>query len=159
MGSISSESIQGNINYDICENQGNIFEKAAIEGYDMEQFSNYYMKSDFCNNHFDKRWSIYHLADTEECFEELCSENRFRSIVTKRSGGKICDPDTSWWIGFTYRQLNIETEVASSILSDEIPFNELCACYPGLHTVDEEYATDLICNKHNLIKVEEREAV
>ena len=44
-----------------------------------------------------------------------------------------------------------ELAAEKSFMMDKVI--ELIDCYPGLHTVDEEYATDIICEKHRLQKM------
>lgn len=62
------------------------------------------------------------------------------------------DEDVAAWIGFTYRQLYIETEVNSSRLVTVVSFQTLCDYYAGLHTIDIEDATDIICRDFNIDK-------
>ena len=150
MPSIASETIESKINYETCRNQAEIYELAACKGFMMDKFSDLYLSSGFCSDSYDKEWSLYHTTRPEECIDIL-SEEHF--TCPKYNDGKgIFDPDTAWWIGFTYRQLQIETLVPSRKLKDIIPFSEMVACYPGLHTVDEEFATDMICEHHRLVK-------
>ena len=149
MRKIGSNTIEEVLNYDICINQGEIYEIAAEQGYDMPLFSKQYLNSDFCNKSFDKIWSLYHFADAKECLYEI---NKDITIFPNKESSMVFNPDVAWWIGFTYRQLQIETGKSSKTLSEIIPFEELCSCYAGLHTIDEEWATDMICKKHKLIK-------
>lgn len=150
MGKIETDLSGDWTNYDICKNQGKIYESAAEKGLKMELFSDKYLRSNFCNKSFDKIWSLYHFTDAEECLYELREEI---GDIDTMDGDMIFSPEAAWWIGFTYKQLQIETEKSSEELAKIVSFDELCLCYPGLHTVDEEYATDMICEKHNLHKV------
>ena len=151
MANINTNTDQGEINYDICEKQGEIYEYMASSGYDIKQFSNLFLSSGFCNDCFDKCWSLYHDASPYESFYEKM-EPEFGDRLTKYDDDKIFDIDAAYWIGFTYRQLAIETLIPSKELLHIIPFDELAGCYPGLHTVAEEYATDIICEYHKLTK-------
>lgn len=150
MGKIGSNSVAEALNYDICKNQGEIYEIAAKQGYNMLLFSKQYLNSDFCNKSFDKIWSLYHFTDAKECLYEI---DKNITISPNKKSSTIFNSDVAWWIGFTYKQLQIETGKTSKELSEIIPFEELCSCYSGLHTVDEDSATDEICKKHNLAKI------
>ncbi len=48
------------------------------------------------------------------------------------------------WIGFTYRQLQIETGIQSRDLWEKVPFDNLLCAWFGLHTVDEVIAAEII---------------
>lgn len=65
------------------------------------------------------------------------------------------DPDVVQWIGFTYRMLYIETKIPSAELCNIVSFDAMCGYYPGLHTLDEEMAIDIICENFNLAFDEE----
>ena len=54
------------------------------------------------------------------------------------------------WIGYTYRYIQIESQISSKILIDKIPLDKLLRAYAGLHTVDEEMAYDIIRNDFDL---------
>ena len=149
MGRIGIRNSTEKINYDICISQAKLYEYVANEGYDMVDFSNKYLQSKFCNVNFDREWSLYHFAAPVETSYEIFKEIQ----VDKYEGNMVFNPDAAWWIGFTYKQLQIETEMHSKDILKEISFEELVRCYPGLHTVDEEYATDMICEYHHLKKI------
>ncbi len=151
MGKIGVNSTSEKINYDICINQAEIFELASLHGYDMKIFTEQYMNSNFCNKSYDKVWSLYHNTHKEECLYEI--ETELDHLLRKRQDEKIFNHDVAWWIGFTYRQLCIETGLSSMEIIKTVSFDELCIAYPGLHTIDKEYATDIICEKHNLRKI------
>ena len=85
MANINTNTDQGEINYDICEKQGEIYEYMASLGYDIKQFSNLFLSSDFCNDCFDKCWSLYHDASPYESFYEKM-EPEFGDKLTKYNG-------------------------------------------------------------------------
>ena len=126
----------------ICHTQGSIYEYAAKNGYDMKVFSEVYLKSDFCRRAFDTIYSRFQFADEEECWDFLEPENR--AEFKKLDDNKEFDIDVAYWIGFTYRQIYIESGVKSSDLADKITFETMCRYYPGLHTIDEDMAYDII---------------
>ena len=57
------------IDWDICETQGNIYQLAAKEGYDMEVFSDVYLRSDFCGRYMDAVCSRFQIEDETVIWE------------------------------------------------------------------------------------------
>ena len=129
------------IEYDFCKKQGAIYKLAAREGYDMKNFSDVYLKSDFCERAFDTIYSRFQMADEEESFDFIVPENEDKLI---KLDNKWFNQDVSWWIGFTYRYLYYDTGLTSKELSDRVPFEKLVAMYAGLHTIEEQQAADII---------------
>lgn len=155
------------VDYEICKTQGNVYEYLAKNGYDMELFSLLYLQSDFCRRAFDTNYSRFQLADELECLDfivpelkerypEFC-ENITEDYVKVKEVDTCFSPDVAYWIGFTYRQLYIETGITSKELSERLPFDAMCRYYPGLHTVDEEMATDIICKDYHFVKYKDNE--
>lgn len=129
--------------YEICRTQGMLYETAADQQYDIHDFSNQYMRSRFCNKRMDTLYSRYQMADPEEIMDFLDVQN-----VKKLNG--YFDRNIAFWIGFTYRQLWFETAVASKNLVTIIPFQQMLAYYPGMHTIDEDQASEIIAQNHHL---------
>ena len=65
----------------------------------------------------------------------------------------MTDVDVSFkgagWCGFFYRMLHFELQMPSRDIASLIPFDDLVLSYPGLHTVDEYMAVDIIKKKIN----------
>lgn len=135
------------INYDICMTQARLYRYIANDGKDIKEFSDKYLNSDFCRRAMDCYYSRFQLETELECLDFIYPE--IGSISTKDN----CDPDIASWIGFTYRQLAFETNLSSKELVSIIPFDIMAGYYMGMHTVDEEMATDIICKNHKLEKV------
>ena len=135
------------VEYNICETQQDIFEYMAQKGYDMKVFSDAYLSSDFCRRAMDTNYSRFLLEDTEECADFFMPE--IGHMLTKVSDNKMFNLDVAAWIGFTYRQLYIETGTPSAELIKIIPFERMCACYAGLHTIDEEVAAERLIENHS----------
>lgn len=74
-----------------------------------------------------------------------------RRKAEKYDNDKIFDPDIAEWMGFTYRQLQLETGVKSKELVNKIPFNDMLRLYPGMHTIDELDAAERISEMYNLL--------
>lgn len=136
--------------YGICQNQARLYEYVARKGFDMEWFSEEYLRSSFCKRAFDTVYSRFQTADEQECLDFIIPELKTIKMLDKEY---MLDPDVAYWIGFTYRQLYIETEVPSSKLVEKVDFTTMCRYYPGLHTVDEEMATDIICENKGFKKL------
>lgn len=134
--------------YYICETQGKIFELAADDGYDIENFTNVYLKSDFCRRQFDTLYSRYQYADAEESWEIFLPEIKDR--LHRYEDGQVFRGDVAWWFGFTYRQLWYESGVASSNLADRVPVHDLVKLYPAYHTLDEEMAAEKLIAHYGL---------
>lgn len=130
------------VDYDICKTQQRIYEYMASEGYDMKSFSNAYLASDFCRRAMDTVYSRFQLETPYECADFYMPE--IESQLIKLTPGTIYSPDIAGWIGFTYRQIYIETGTSSSALSKLIPFDVMQNYYPGMHTIDEEEAAQII---------------
>lgn len=156
------------VEYEICNTQGNLYEFIAKKGFNIELFSRLYLQSDFCRRAFDTIYSRFQLADELECldfivpelkgkfpeFDDGCITEDYDRIPEPES---CFSPDAAYWIGFTYRQLYIETGTSSRELSERLPFDAMCRYYPGLHTVDEEMAVSIICEDYGFVRNPEHE--
>ncbi len=131
-----------NVEYIICRNQGELYRYIARHGYDLKAFSDAYLTSDFCRRAFDTTYSRFQFADEEECLDFIWPEI---GEVPSLPDGQCFEPDVAFWIGFVYRQLYIKTGVCSRELLRKLPFEKMCGYYPGLHTIDEDMAIDIIC--------------
>ena len=137
--------------YGICKNQARLYRFVARKGVDMEWFSENYLRSSFCKRAFDTIYSRFQTADELECLDFIMPELGAPKMM---ENGYMFEPDVAEWIGFTYRQLYIETEIPSANLVEKADFATMCRYYPGLHTIDEEMATDIICENKGLKKLE-----
>ena len=136
-----------NVDYDICETQAMIYRYAAREGFDMEAFSDKYLRSDFCRRAMDAIYSRFQLADDVECWDFIYPE--LKSELTKYEDNHMFSPDAAYWIGYIYRQLAFETGMPSAEIQGYLPFKEMCKVYPGGHTVDENVAVEILMEAIN----------
>lgn len=136
------------VEYDICETQQIIFRTYALKGYDMEIFTKEYLTSDFAADIWTGhiRGFNWKMLENVQIFP---SGNRRKA--EKYENGKIFDPDIAEWMGFTYRQLQLETGVKSKELVNRITFNDMLRLYPGMHTIDELDAAERISEMYNLV--------
>ena len=132
------------VEYIICKTQGRIYRYIAAHGYDVEAFSDAYLRSDFCRRAMDTIYSRFQWADEEECLDFITQEIDLPKMDTT----SVFDPDVAFWIGFTYRQLYIETNRSSRQLCKDIPFGRMCAMYPGMHTIAEDSVAEIIAEGH-----------
>ena len=90
----------------------------------------------------DTNYSRFQLETALECADFYMPE--IEDKLKKLPDGKIFDLDIAEWVGFTYRQLYIVSKKPSSILADAIPFETMVHYYPGMHTIDEDEAAEII---------------
>ncbi len=123
----------------ICETQGDIFQCANELGYDMNKFVPAYMKSRFCERSMDIAYSPFQMADPEKCLDFILPEINVPKLPEPQY-----NPDALWWIGFIYRLLYFELKKSSKEIIDKVPFRAMLIYYPGLYTVDEYMAVEII---------------
>ena len=123
----------------ICENQGKIFKTACLMKLNMDEFVPAYMKSLFCEKSMDVIWSVFQFADAEECLDFIVPEIRPSVMNSIKYQPAIMD-----WVGFAYRQLYFSLGVSSKEIYDKVSFRDMLVYHPGLHTVDEDMAVDII---------------
>ena len=134
----------------ICQNQGCLYRFVANLGYNIEEFSNAYLASDFCKRAMDTTYSRYQLHDEQEILDFLMPE--IQDKCSMLPDGELFNLDVAYWIGFTYRQLYYETDIFSKELAEKFTFSDICKTYSGLHTIDEEMATDILCENRGIKK-------
>jgi len=123
----------------ICETQGDIFKCANELKLDMDVFVPAYMKSRFCEKSMDTVYSPFQMADAEECLDFILAEIDVPKIKKIKYKPTIIE-----WIGYTYRQLYFALGKSSREIIDKVSFTSMLVYYPGLHTVDEDMAVDII---------------
>lgn len=132
------------IMYDICRTQEDIYKWAAARKYDMAAFSNAYLSSDFCRRAMDSEYSRFQLCDPDECMDFI------RPEIGTFETDLYFDEEVAGWIGWMYRFICFQTGISSKKLNEKVSFNSMCAYYPGLHTVDERMAVEIISKDHKL---------
>ncbi|MCC6095221.1 MAG: hypothetical protein LIV24_09435 [Eubacterium sp.] len=145
-----SESMVGDYMYVqefVCDTQGLLYKLAAEEGYDMSVFSYLYLNSDFCSRSQDKP-SRLRYDDEEVSLFYLLKE--IGGQLKKYPDNVKFNLDVAYWIGWVYRQLCFLCEKPSKFLCEKIPFELMCDYYPGMHTIDEDNAAEIILNNAGL---------
>lgn len=137
----------------ICRNQKEFFEYASDNMLDLYAFIPAFMKSDFCNREIDSFYSVFQYADILEWEDFVKKEIQFvpNPFVKEKIPKKVAG-----WIGYTYRYIQIESEIPSRDIIEIIPITKLIGAYAGLHTVDEEMAYDIICKDFSLNQIKRR---
>lgn len=123
----------------ICETQGEIFRCANEMKLDMDSFAPQYMKSRFCEKSMDTIYSPFQMADAEECLDFILAEIN----VPKLNNIKY-DSSATEWVGYTYRHLYFALGKSSKEIVNNVSFISMLVYYPGLHTVDEDMAIEII---------------
>lgn len=129
----------------ICVQQQDLYECVQKKLADVYEFSEAFLQSDYCNRHIDAPYDVHQYDDIVNWFEFLEMENIVPMPKQEQIFPVSCA--TAGWIGFMYRYIQIETGIASRELRKKVPFEKLAISYPGLHTVDEQMAFDII--KHD----------
>jgi len=107
----------------ICKTQGQFYQYMAKLKYDMDIFSDVFMKSDFCHRHFDTIYSPYQaefpMAMYELCMPEMGSKLKKTDFLSENDR---CFAEAA---GFLYRKLYQETSIPSDKLAEIVPYKEL----------------------------------
>ena len=123
--------------YDICDTVGEIYKLAREKHYDLESFSELFLKSSFCKREFDTSYSCFQMDEDASLY-----------YIEKEIGKKIIkntnnvSEDESYWVGFMYRYLYIYKNVSSKKLADRIPFSTMLSYVNKTILPFEEYSPD-----------------
>lgn len=124
-----------------AETQGEIYQLAYEMGYDMEDFSDKYLKSDFCRLEMDSVYSKFQMELGDACMDEVMAEFRDKNIIIKRGSDSWYSPT---WIGEMYRYLFYSLKKYSAELAEKIPLSELAIYEPELEESETEEAVALL---------------
>ncbi|MBR3721577.1 MAG: hypothetical protein IKN12_02335 [Selenomonadaceae bacterium] len=133
------QDIEKRIEDIICETQGEIFKCANEMKLDMDIFVPKYMKSRFCEKNMDTIYSYYQMIDGEISLYYILQEIEVPILKEAKYNSVVMD-----WIGFIYRRIYYAAKKNSKEIIEKAPFNAMLIYYPGLHTVDEDMAVDII---------------
>ena len=107
----------------ICETQGQLYKYIASLKYDMNVFSDVFMKSDFCRCHFDTIYSPYQIefpiALCELCMPEV-KDKLIKSNILSEDDRCYAEA-----VGYMYRKLYHKTSIPSAELAQIVPYNEI----------------------------------
>lgn len=127
----------------IAETQGEIFKYAESKGYDMVDYIEKYMRSDFCNREMDSECSYFHFKTAEVCFPYIEKE-----IGEGRTTGSLIEG--SEWVGRIYRYLVFALKMPSKKLIEIIKPKDLDDMYYEYEFDEIEDIIRSLCKKYNL---------
>ena len=132
--------------YRIAETQGEIYQLAYERGYDMEDFSNKYLRSDFCMLEMDALYSRFQTEFGDACMDELTAEFERKEIMVKKNANNHL-PYSPTWIGKMYRYLFYALHTYSAKLAEKISVAELAAYEAELEDCDTKESIELLTQK------------
>ena len=144
-------SIQQDINWEICESQGDLYKYVSELGYDIPSFSDLYLCSYFCEKAFDVKWTQHHDKFGYENWGYLRKELEQKMTLIK-DGEKYFD-ECAYWVGFVYRYLYIETGIPSKKLKDIFPFAFIEKGFYVFCSEDIKVFINFICKKFNVKRI------
>lgn len=128
-----------------CKAQMGIYDFMVKNGYNLERFSNEFLRCDFCNKEMDDYYSHFHTSFPQECAEIFIPQIE-NNLFREKGEYDLCAGD----IGYIYRMLHIFTGIPSKELVNIVPFDE--AADEALTVIHYSYAdvTENIMQRHNL---------
>ncbi len=107
----------------IAETQGETYALAYEMGFDIKDFSHYYLSSDFCKYEIDSIYSRFQLEFADIGIDEFLFEMDKKGIEIKKKNEEIYY--SPHWIGMMYRYLFYRLKMFSVDLDKTISFEEL----------------------------------
>lgn len=129
-----------NIHRFFCNQQKALFEWAARNGYDIKSFAREFLGSSFCRRSLDKPYSVDQFADELDWIDFMEIDGEFHPVMDESP----FPVHIAGWLGFVYRQIQIETGLQSKTIVERVPPERLIVAYSGLHTVDEDMQVEII---------------
>lgn len=124
-----------------CDNQGFVFELAQKIGYDINDFVDKFMTSDFCARELDALYSWFQTSEPEDIMDYVLKE------IEPEYSSETYSNDKLHWIGYMYRYINLRFGINSSEIYKVLPMKDMLVLYVGMHTQDDEYFIDVISDK------------
>ena len=125
------------VDFDIADNQGNLFAYAARHGYDMRNFITNFMRSDVTAQSLDAEYSYLQLQPPHILMDYL------PDVAASKKTGECSDAAQAWWIGYAYRFLCRKKSLRSRDVVKYLTPNIMAGIYPGYHTfTNEQYLVE-----------------
>ena len=137
-------AIEKEVDIDICTIVGRIYKLALKENYELENFSDSFLKSSFCHRKFNTIYSCFQLDDDASMWY-IDKELKNRLIKTT----VVQDEDLAYWIGFMYIYIYIRTEISSSKIVQIVPFKQMSYYVSNYILPMESYIYDELYNVIN----------
>ena len=134
-------TIDEGIEYDRAVTQAELYEYVCKEGFDVSDFSDRFLNSEFCGRSMDANYSRHQLE-----FPELLASYVFEEVVPKKAEENFVPEEVAWWVGYMYRQLSLKYHITSRNIVRQLPFEKIARRYNGLHIVDDDIALELLRN-------------
>lgn len=131
----------------ICDTQGKIYKLAMQKGYSLSDFSDNYLKSEFCEKEMDAIYSTWQYQDEDVCFEVIEEQ-----IKHSFSQDNYSEYDV-YWVGYMYRYLFYYSAFSSRQLADLISFKKMMLYSIECEDYDYEDAAEYILTHSSEIKV------
>jgi len=138
------------IDYKICRTQQRLYEYAAKHGYDMEQFSDFFLSSDFCSRAFDTLYSRFQIETPVECMDFILEEADGKLAENAVKKADEVEADAAGFVGLLYRMLYFITPYTSKELCEKVPYSTVCRFYGCSPHETENYIAEDICRNLNL---------
>lgn len=134
----------------IAETQGEIYQCAYEMGYSIEDFSNKYLRSNFCRYEMDSEYSVFQTDFGSLCMEQVLEEFKRNNISLIREENKnlVYSPK---WIGEMYRYLFFALKFYSSDLPTVIPFKTLVSKNIELEECEMSEAVNILATQYKQI--------
>lgn len=121
----------------MCDIQGRLFERSAMQGYNSEKFVPFFMGSAVAK-HLDSKYNRMQWAGEEYLLEEVVAENAEK--LTK--DGDTCSPEMMYWMGYLYRYWHYYKQESSVKIYRQANVKTMKRNYMMFHTMDPELAID-----------------
>lgn len=92
----------------IADSQGEIFQEAVNQGYDLKDFTYKYMKSYFCEDYMDTDYSPNQTETGITNIELFLVLSKKQGIELLKAKNSQSDMEDAYWIGYMYRRLFFE---------------------------------------------------
>lgn len=131
----------------IAEEQGEIYQTAYEMEFDLEDFSEKYLRSEFCHNEMDSVNSFIQTDFSNLCMENVLKEFRQKNIEVHNQEPYVILYSPTW-IGMMYRYLSFSLKIDSFELSKIVPFDELAMSSVKLRNCEMQEAVQMLSKKY-----------
>jgi len=133
--------------YDICDVQRRIYQLAYKKNYSVEEFSDLFLKPDFCRRELDSDWSHFQLETADENMDHILAEmgEKLTEVTAQDT-----DIDLAGYVGFMYRYLFFITPYPSAELEERVSFEDIAKTVIESSIKGEDLVVEEICMKYGL---------
>ncbi len=124
------------ISFERCNKQGKIFAIANRLGYDIEGYSERFLKSELAAGGGDEDYSYYQIASPSYSLDLIEDEEL---QAEEPADGKYSNGE-AYWIGFFYKSLGLALSLKGGALAARLPFSEMHGLYHKFGAISKEDA-------------------